>query len=151
MLELTKQGRTIKVDMKAKDFPGSTQAKQGWIINPYAGITVDVAYVTKAIRTKGELKLNKVQHPYADNEAKTWDAQLTEARAFLADVTSITPLITQLAEARGITKADLVSKIVANADLFKAASGAILGQQQRLLDRLATEEPKAVHADVLTW
>lgn len=109
------------------------------------------SFVENQIRLKGEQKLLAIQHPYSDSEAKTWDTQLTEAEAFTANPLADTPLINNLAVGRGITKADLVGKIMENANLFRMASGAILGQQQKLLDRLSTEAPKTVLTDTINW
>jgi hypothetical protein len=60
-----------------------------------------------------------------------------------------------MALARGISLSDLAGKVLENVALFEAASGAILGQQQALLDTLAAVDPTAPDAATriaaITW
>ncbi len=64
-------------------------------------------------------------------------------------------MLSAIAAGRGIALADLVAKVMANVEAFEAASGAILGQQQALLDALAAVDPAAADAldqiAVITW
>ena len=73
---------------------------------------------------------------YPDRELTTFDKQEAEARAYAADATASTPLLSALAEARGISLPDLVERVLAKADAFAVASGSIIGQRQALEDRL---------------
>ena len=73
---------------------------------------------------------------YPDRELATFDKQESEARAYAADPTASTPLLSALAEARGISLPDLVERVLAKADAFAVASGSIIGQRQALEDRL---------------
>jgi len=73
---------------------------------------------------------------YPDREISTFDKQESEARAYAADPTASTPLLSALAEARGISLPDLVERVLAKADAFAVASGSIIGQRQALEDRL---------------
>lgn len=73
---------------------------------------------------------------YPDREISTFDKQESEARAYAADATASTPLLSALAEARGIPLSDLVERVLAKADAFAVASGSIIGQRQALEDRL---------------
>ncbi len=80
---------------------------------------------------------------YPDREISTFDKQESEARAYAADPTASTPLLSALTEARGISLPDLVERVLAKADAFAVASGSIIGQRQALEDRLdacTTEE-----------
>ena len=56
--------------------------------------------------------------------------------AYAADPTASTPLLSALAQARGISLPDLVERVLAKADAFAVASGFIIGQRQALEDRL---------------
>jgi hypothetical protein len=112
---------------------------------------VTAEYVEKMIRKKGSMKLEAIKHPYTDSEAKTWSTQLAEALAYRASATASTPLIDTLSVSRGLTKPILVDKIMENAALFSAASGTVLGQQQKFLDRLKTEDPKSLFDTILAW
>ena len=73
---------------------------------------------------------------YPDREISTFDKQESEARAYAADPTASTPLLSALAQARGISLPDLVERVLAKADAFAVASGFIIGQRQALEDRL---------------
>lgn len=57
-------------------------------------------------------------------------------RAYAADATASTPLLSALAQARGIPLSELVERVLAKADAFAVASGSIIGQRQALEDRL---------------
>ena len=73
---------------------------------------------------------------YPDREISTFDKQESEARAYAADATASTPLLSALAQARGISLPDLVERVLAKASAFAVASGSIIGQRQALEDRL---------------
>lgn len=75
---------------------------------------------------------------YPDREISTFDKQEAEARAYMADPTAPTPLLSALAKARGLSMDELVKRVIAKADAFAAASGYIIGQRQALEDRLDT-------------
>ena len=84
---------------------------------------------------------------YPDKEVLTFDQQVEEARAFLADASAACPMLQPLAAARGIELADLCERVLAKHDLFSAATGALMGRRQALEDRLdACETVKDVMA-----
>lgn len=60
------------------------------------------------------------------------------ARAYAANPTASTPLLSALAQARGIELSELVQRVIAKADILAMASGSIIGQRQALEDRLDT-------------
>ena len=90
---------------------------------------------------------------YPDRELATFDKQEAEARAYAADPTASTPLLSALAEARGISLPDLVERVLAKADAFAVASGSIIGQRQALEDRLdactTLEEVQGIVVDIV--
>lgn len=75
---------------------------------------------------------------YPDREISTFDKQEAEARAYMADPTAPTPLLSALVKARGLSMDELVKRVIAKADAFAAASGYIIGQRQALEDQLDT-------------
>ncbi len=81
-------------------------------------------------------KLAAIANPYSDYERESWVMQSEEAAAYLVNSEAVTPLIDALVAGRWITKADIVTKITENNNLFRAACGAVLGEQQRRLDTL---------------
>lgn len=73
---------------------------------------------------------------YPDREISTFDKQESEARAYSADPTAPTLLLSALSQARGVELPELVRRVIAKADAFAVASGSIIGQRQALEDRL---------------
>ena len=74
---------------------------------------------------------------YPQMERESWPQQEKEARAYLADPTAATPLLDALATARGVAKDVVAQKIVAKADAFAAAAGALIGKRQALEDAIS--------------
>ena len=89
---------------------------------------------------------------YPDREISTFDKQESEARAYAADPTASTPLLSALAQARGVPLDELVRRVLAKADAFAVASGSIIGQRQALEDRLdvctTLEEVQGITVDI---
>lgn len=96
--------------------------------------------------------LNALTATYPDWEISTFDKQESEARAYAADPTASTPLLSALAQARGISLPDLAERVLAKADAFVVASGSIIGQRQALEDRLdvctTLEEVQGITVDI---
>ena len=99
--------------------------------SPFGGM-----YFTAYTVAKGSVWRAILTGTYPDREIRTFDKQESEARAYAADPTASTPLLSALAEARGISLPDLVERVLAKADAFAVASGSIIGQRQALEDRL---------------
>ena len=100
--------------------------------------TLDEAKAAKLseINAAADRAIATLTATYPDREISTFDKQESEARAYAADATASTPLLSALAEARGISLPDLVERVLAKADAFAVASGSIIGQRQALEDRL---------------
>jgi len=90
----------------------------------------------KAIRDKYAAMLLGIAKPYGPEERETWKTQEEEALQFIADNSAPCVMIRAMAASRGITIELMVEKIMENAVLFRAASGQILGLQQKDLDQL---------------
>ena len=73
---------------------------------------------------------------YPDMEMRTFDQQVREAQAYMADPASKVPLLASLASARGIGLADLAARVMDKHQSFSALSGAVIGQRQALEDQL---------------
>lgn len=125
--------------------PVPEEVEQGWRLDHESGAwtnpniyTLTDAKVAKLseINAACQIALESLTPTYPERELTTFDKQESEARAYLADTTASTPLLSALAAARGIELADLVQRVIAKADAFAAASGAIIGQRQALEDRL---------------
>lgn len=106
-----------------------------------SGIPVVTFETVKAVRlseinTAADRAISTLTATYPDREIATFDKQESEARAYAADPTASTPLLSALAQARGIDMDELVKRVIAKADAFAAASGYIIGQRQALEDQL---------------
>ena len=90
----------------------------------------------KNIRQRYAQMMDDVAKPYTKTEQLTWDAQVKEADAYLADITAVVPMLTALATNRNVALADLVTWVKDNEALYKQAIGTLLGKQQTELDIL---------------
>lgn len=89
-----------------------------------------------SINASCESEIAAISAGYPASEVLSWPKQEAEARAWTADNQAVTPLLDSLAAARGISKAELASRVIAKADLFAQLSGAIIGKRQALEDQL---------------
>ncbi len=119
------------------------------------GLLVEYVYV-ETLKEKKASKLNEINAEYEQNvlkianvgkdEMATWPKQEAEARAWLADNSSATPVIDNLMIGRsalGESKAELVAKIIANADAYSVAFPKVLGlyqAKQKALEACTTLE-----------
>lgn len=104
------------------------------------------AYKLQEINMACDTILGQLTNTYPEQETATFYKQEQEARAYIADPTSPTPLLSALAQGRGIELVDLVQRVLAKADAFAVASGSIIGQRQGFedqLDRCTTVEEVA--------
>lgn len=94
------------------------------------------------------LAVSSLVSTYPSTELLTFDKQESEARAWLSNSSTETPLVNALAAGRGMDKAELVSRIITKADAFKLAAGYLTGQRQRYEDMLdaatTAEEVEAI-------
>ena len=117
--------------------------------------TLDEAKAAKLseINAAADRTLATFTATYPDREISTFYKQESEARDWTADNTTPTPLLSALAQARGIPFFDLVGRVLAKADAFAVASGSIIGQRQALEDRLdactTLEEVQGIVVDIV--
>jgi hypothetical protein len=88
------------------------------------------------IRQRYAILMDDIVKPYTKTEQLTWDTQVKEADAYLLDNQADVPMISALAQNRGVALADLVTWIKDNEVLYRVAVGTLLGQQQAELDQL---------------
>jgi hypothetical protein len=102
----------------------------------------------KAANDECDRRIGALVADYPQTEIDTFPKQEQEARAFVADSSAVTPLIDALSSSRGITKADLASRIITKANAFAVYCGQVVGNRQRLEDLLTAattlEEVQAV-------
>lgn len=103
-----------------------------------------------AVSAACDAALAPVKAGYPLSEQQSWDKQETEARAWTADNTKATPLLSALAQARGLALADLAGRVIQKADAFAQMTGAIVGKRQRLEDQILSAATIA-EIDALNW
>lgn len=116
---------------------------QAELVASYANIPMWEERKDVEIRNLAESALVELSKKYPEREVTTFTQQETEARAVLADSSASAPLVTAIAAERGITVAELASKIVANADEYAQKAGKIIGRRQYFLDQLTAAKAQA--------
>ena len=89
------------------------------------------------INTAYEVAIKALTSDYPEDEIRSWPKQEAEARAWLSDRSAPTPWIDAAATARGMSKAELAEKIIANAAAFVPTCGQLTGKRQKLRDEIA--------------
>jgi len=72
---------------------------------------------------------------YSDAERETWSIQSSEALAYHADNSALTPFIDGLINGRSITKAEMVGFVVANSSAYYALVSGAMNAVQIFRDR----------------
>lgn len=94
--------------------------------------------------------VNPISAQYPATERDSWGKQEAEARAYAASNTAITPLLSAIATARGLTVADLAARVIAKADDYSTFAGALIGRRQARMDAIAAATT-ADEIDAVTW
>lgn len=85
-------------------------------------------------------QLERESWPQQEKEARVWVDYLNATSGTTTAATTATapatPLLDALAQARGVTKDQLAKTIIAKADAFAAAAGALIGKRQALEDQI---------------
>ena len=141
LLEGQSNGKVIAADKNGKPV----------LKNP-PPLTLDEAKVAKLaeINAACDAEIGAIKATYPDTEVMTWDKQEREARALLADAAAVTPLIDAIASARGLDRVELANRIIANADQFATASGALLGKRLKLKDEI-NAATKVKQVEAIVW
>lgn len=105
------------------------------------------------INREFEKSIQQVIDGIPATERESWKKQEDEARAYISNNSSITPLIDALALSRSVDKAELVTRIIAKADLFAGISGSLIGRRQALEDAINALPESATPQDIaaITW
>lgn len=101
-------------------------------VNRYSTIQAARDEKLAQINAACEAELAGIRAQYPQAEIDSWPQQELEAAAWTANNATPTPLLDAIATARGVTKADLVTFVQANATAFKALAGAAFGKRQAL-------------------
>lgn len=128
--------------------------EQDWTLEPSAlTLTELIKAKLKEINVVFEKSMSLVVTGYPEKEISSWAKQESEARAYVASNSASTPLIDALSTARNLPKAELVTRIIAKADLFAGVSGQLIGYRQSLEDQLNSLPQTATAEDVeaIVW
>lgn len=96
-----------------------------------------------------EAALSQLKDGYPEGEVQSWERQFVEAVAWQANPAASTPTLAGIATARGITRDDLVGRVLVKANLFAIASGQIIGRRQMFEDVIAEASIEALAE--MTW
>lgn len=81
-------------------------------------------------------ELDAFSRSYPAGEVQSWPQQVKEAEALAVDPAAAVPLLTAIAEQRGITVADLAIRVHAKMDAYAQLSGALIGRRQAAEDQI---------------
>jgi Icc-related predicted phosphoesterase len=105
-----------------------------WIQKPPVVLTLEQAKTAKLSDVTAEYNSSVVALVGNTDQYKlaSWTKQEAEARAYIADNTVETPLLSGMVLARGLgeTILEFANKIISNADAYKTAYASILGTYQ---------------------
>lgn len=90
----------------------------------------------KNINMEYEQSIAQLTTGIPESEKGTWSKQEAEARAYIADNTTPTPLIDGIAIARNVDKTYLVDKIIEKADIYTIKIAQLIGIRQAKEDNL---------------
>lgn len=90
----------------------------------------------KVIADRFSEKMKNLMVEASDLEIATWEEQKREALLYQADSNASTPLIDILATGRGITRGELVTKILNNVEVYKTKLANLLVEQQQMEARV---------------
>lgn len=92
--------------------------------------------LVQQIEATCEKLMAAIKTSYPASEVSTWDQQVREALDYQADPLMTVPLIGNMATARGLTKDELVGRILLKATAFAGLAGQIIGRRQALEDAI---------------
>lgn len=131
---------------------------EGWawdgktFISPAPATIVELKTAKKDEITQAfNASMSQIVGDTPDYEISSWGKQEDEARSFADTATTKnpTPLIDNLAAARGISKELLASKIIQKADLYSSYSGRTIGKRQRLEAEIDAATSKTALATIV--
>jgi hypothetical protein len=161
-VKLQSNGWLLNGTMSVPDAPGNSEREAilKWIA---AGNVPEPQFTDAELLVQAKTKkLSEITNTYNVDvsnlvgnvdkfELNSWNKQEAEARAYVADNTIATPLLSGMVVTRGLgeTVADLANKIIAKADAYQKAYAAILGAyqaKQKALDAATTvDEVNAIN------
>ncbi|RUM91065.1 MAG: hypothetical protein DSZ27_07340 [Thiomicrospira sp.] len=108
-----------------------------WVDLPAPSLAEALDAKSKQIDIESQKFIDANIPSYPNFEMLTFEKQESEARAYIADNTVSTPVLTPIATERGMTVLDLADKVITKANAFTALSASVAGQRQKYQDQLA--------------
>lgn len=85
-----------------------------------------------AIDEERDRRIQELASQYTQTERETWPVQVDEAKAFKSEPKTPTPMLTPLANARGITVDEMADRVLSIAATTAAATGEIMGAATKI-------------------
>lgn len=104
----------------------------GWELDAERKRAADLA----ALSAETESQLSVIVSKYPLSEVLSWPKQEAEARALLADAQAVAPLLTTMAQIRGLPVLELAARVVAKADAYTTAVAQAVGTRQKREDEI---------------
>jgi hypothetical protein len=81
-----------------------------------------------------------LESEYPEVEKRTFTKQETEARLYIEDSSALTPTLSPIATARGMSLTELANRTIVKADEYTVQVGTLIGQRQAKEDSIDGEE-----------
>jgi len=144
-------GLFVAVDLpgQPQEIPACSLAETQYLgVLDYLAADTDKVKAAKAVKLQEinagcERALNALTSTYPPGELQSWPQQVQEAAALQLDPPGETPLLSAIAEVRGLPVAELATRVQEKAVGYAAYSGAIIGKRQAAEDLLDKAETLA--------
>lgn len=137
MITIFKNGKPIR-HVECPDYMYEIQCQEGETyvegrveIPEDTSFKESLSYKLMMINREYEEAVNNLTEDISKDEKDTWVKQESEARAWVVDNNSPTPLLSAMCEARGCSLEYMVGKVIEKSDLYTAEVGRLLGEKQR--------------------
>jgi hypothetical protein len=109
------------------------------IIDAFNPLEYEKAEVKKRLIEQCNSILEAFESQYPESEKRTFDRQESEARAYVADNSTVTPVLSVIASARGLTVSEVANKVITKADYLLAQVSGIIATRQTKEDQAEAE------------
>lgn len=114
-----------------KYFAETESEKDAWVLSEGKRVSL------KEWNSLMSSRMASLASAYPESERHTWPTSVAEAKEFLSDPMADCPLITAAVAECGLSKTELSTIIINNANAFSSASGTLVGQ--RIAGKVAIE------------
>lgn len=123
---------------------GALSYDTSWAITDQAVYDVAMLKAFEEAKKKKQLEINELFNVEVDTikgdivqgEVDTFVIQEKEALAYQADSTAIVPLLSGLANVRGLTVSELAIRVLDHAEVYKSAVALVMGKKHLFEDQL---------------